>query len=56
MLLGVTAGKVDTLAGLWKGILEGQFTESELKKLRALTPYGNLFYIKYLMTLMDDDK
>lgn len=47
-LLGPSAGKFDNATGVIYAVSNGQWTESDTRKLRQLIPFQNLFYVRLL--------
>lgn len=48
-LAGPAAGALNDLALAARGVIEDDFTQADLRKLRRLAPGQNLFYVRYLL-------
>jgi hypothetical protein len=48
-ILGPMAGKFETVAGVVSAAGSGQWSQSDIHKLRQLLPFQNLFYIRRLL-------
>jgi hypothetical protein len=54
-LLGPSAGTVEDLSAVTGAISQGEFTESDLRRVRKLIPGQNLFYIRQLLNSLEQD-
>lgn len=53
-LLGPTAGLVEDVARAGLAANRGEFTQSDLHKIRRLAPLQNVFYLRFLFTKMEE--
>jgi hypothetical protein len=54
-LLGPSMGTVEDLATVTGAVSQGEFTESDLRRVRKLLPGQNLFYIRQLLNSLEED-
>ena len=54
-LLGPTADTVQDAANVTGGLASGDFSKSEIRSLRKLLPYQNLFYIRRLLNAIEEE-
>lgn len=54
-LLGPSAGTIEDLSAVTGAISQGEFTESDLRRVRKLMPGQNLFYIRQLLNSLEED-
>jgi len=54
-LLGPSAGTIEDLNAVTGAIAQGEFTESDLRRVRKLLPGQNLFYIRQLLNTLEKD-
>ena len=53
-LLGPTSGLVESGVKVSAALGKGEFRRSDLRQLRRLLPYQNLFYLRWLLTQVQD--
>lgn len=53
---GPTFGAAEDLTTVLGAASEGRMTERDWKRLQSLTPYGNLFYLRWLVDSVADEK
>ena len=53
-LLGPSAGTVEDIAKVTGAIAEGEFTESDVRRIRKLIPGQNLFYMRNLLNELEE--
>jgi len=54
-VFGPTAGTIEDLNAVTGAIAQGEFTESDLRRVRKLLPGQNLFYIRQLLNTLEED-
>ena len=54
-LLGPSAGTAEDIQAVTGAIASGEFTESDLRRVRKLMPGQNLFYIRQLLNTLEQD-
>ena len=54
-LLGPSAGTAEDIQAVTGAIASGEFTESDLRRVRKLMPGQNLFYIRQLLNTLEKD-
>lgn len=54
-LLGPSAGTIEDLNAVTGALAQGEFSESDLRRMRKLLPGQNLFYIRQLLTNLEED-
>lgn len=54
-VLGPSFGMMDDLTQVLGAASQGNMTEKDWKRLQALTPYGNLFYLRWLVDHVADE-
>ena len=54
-LLGPSLGTAEDIATVTGAMSQGEFTESDLRRVRKLLPAQNLFYIRQLLNTLEED-